>query len=135
MSVTKDELDQGLSRLGAALDQGLSRLGAALDQGLSRLGAEVRAELRAEFRGEMAAMEERLDARMRAYVDATADRVGVEAGMSAARVILEQHRAQIAVVDDKYRHLPGEVARLREDFEAHVRAPGVHKPARRSRSR
>lgn len=93
-------------------------------------GTELRGEIAAqgtELRGEMNAMENRL----------RNDIVGEI--RSAVAVISEDFRKQVSAFDDKYCHLPGEVAELRGRFDEHAADAKIHRrPAtvapKRSRS-
>jgi hypothetical protein len=58
---------------------------------------------------------------------------------NAARVAAEEHRRELAVVDEKYRDLPGRVGLLERELDEHRRDPRAHgsrprAPRRRPRS-
>jgi len=71
---------------------------------------------------ELAAMEQRVDQRTQAQLAAMEQRMNAktdEAVSHTANVMMEQIRILVNVVEEKYEHLPGDVATLRRDFDEH----------------
>jgi len=102
------------------------RTRAELASAVSQLRGEIaglatRAELAAmeqRTRAELVAMEQRTHAELAAMEQQMNDNTD-QAVSHTANVMMEHIRTLVNVVEEKYEHLPGDVAALRRDFDDH----------------
>jgi hypothetical protein len=83
----------------------------------------------------LSAMEQRLIVGIRGDMAALEERLMVEIGR-AARVAAEENRLELALLDDRYRDLPGRVAALERGLREHAADAAAHgRPRRPTRRR
>ena len=99
-----------------------------LDHSIDELRGEMHA-IRDELRGEMHAMEDRLRGEMRAMEGRLTREIGTVVS-HFANVVIEQMRGVCGAVDERYQHVPGELAAVRRDLDAHIADTRLHKKPR-----
>lgn len=92
-----------------------------LKEELARLKTELKTELHGDIAGAMNMVVE--------HVTMQIDKLRADLTYqiaNAARVAAEEHRRELAVVDEKYRDLPGRVGLLERELDEHRRDPAAH---------
>lgn len=131
---TKDDVDAACTRLGAELRRDLASkqdLANAIDGLRTELRRDLAskqdlADTAAALRGEIAGLRHEMTEVKR---DLTLE-IG-RAATQVANVMAEHFRSWASAVDDKYRHLPHEVAALRADLDEHRADATIHGRRRR----
>src|SRR5262245_52118853 len=128
-AVTTQDLDRAVGSLHGtmqAITQDLDRAVGELRGEMHAIRDELRGEIH-ELRGEMHAIRGELRGEMHAMKTDLIREIGV-ATSHVANVMMEHIQSLVSVVEDKYRHLPSEHAKLRDDFNAHSADFRLHAP-------
>jgi hypothetical protein len=110
---TKQDLEQVVSQAVIMLRKEMGELKTALRGEMGELKTALRGEM-GDLRKEMSIMTDEIVRQFR-----------IE-GAEIANTMVEQLRAQVNVVEEKYQDLPPSHAKLREDFDAHASDTRIH---------
>lgn len=121
--VTRAELEADFARWKATLT---AEREAAMVEEFARFKAEFKGEVHRDIAEAMSYVVERLGAQMESLRADLTYQIA-----NAARVAAEEHRRELAIVDEKYRDLPGRVGLLERELDEHRRDNTAHGRGRR----
>ena len=100
--------------------------------------AQFKSELKTELYGDMAGLMNHVVEHLTGQMNKLRDDLTYQIA-NAARVAAEEHRRELAIVDEKYRDIPGRIGLVERELDEHRRDPRAHgarprAPKRRPRS-